>query len=156
MPLTGFPRNRRHCIDRGKEMSRSEEIAKGTKRQQRASNGKPKTPPKGEFRFINVSVTEDMKKRIGAWAKAEGDVWGYVETLAGQGYRLGVSWDGKNDCYSASLTNRDGDERFRQACVTMRGPTAWEAVVRLVGLHFAVANEDWAVLEQPAADYDVW
>jgi hypothetical protein len=124
----------------------------------RSKNGKKPAgkPTAGEFRFLNVVFTDDIKKKIEMWSRGEDDVWKYVETLAGQGYRLGVSWDGHNDCAIASLTNRSGDGRYLGACVTVRGPSTWAAVVRLVGLHYAVAGEDWALLEQPATPDDLW
>lgn len=135
-------------------MARSEEVAKGS----RSANGKkPKGKPKsGEFRFININVTEDMKRRVAAWAEGETDVWRYVEELVGQGYRVGVAYDGYNDCYSASLTNKSGPSDYRNACITLRGATGWDALVRLVGIHYAVAGENWTTFEEPVSPDDLW
>lgn len=135
-------------------MPNKEEIAKGV----RSKNGKRPAAKKQQagFRFINPNITEDVKRRVAAWAGAETEVWGYVEDIVGKGYKLGISFDGKNDCYIASVTDRTGNERFDQACFTVRGATCWDALVRALGLHYAVAQEDWTVLEQSVDPHDLW
>lgn len=135
-------------------MPNKEQIAKGS----RSNNGqRPKGKPKqGEFRFVNVAFTEDVKKRCLSYLQGNPDVWQHVETLVGQGYRIGLGLDAKNDAYSASLTNRDAAVEFRNSCITVRGGTAWDALSRLVGLHFGVANEDWSAFEAPNEVDDLW
>jgi hypothetical protein len=126
----------------------------GTKR---SAAGKPaKAASPGDFRFINVDFTEDMKKKVVAWMGSGVDVWSIVERVVGQGYRVGIQYDERNDCYSASLTNRGGPSAFRNACITARGGDAWTAVGRVIGLHVAIADEDWTFLEQPFDRGDIW
>ena len=137
-------------------MPRSEEVAKG-RSNARSKGGKPKKQPtQGEFHFLNVNITEDMKKRVNAYWGSGNDVWEHVEQLVGGGYRVGLSFTGDTDTYTASVTNRDGPVEHRGGCLTARGGTAFAALARVVGLHYAVANEDWAEFGSQAQDYDTW
>jgi hypothetical protein len=135
-------------------MARQEEIAKGM----RSQNGKkPKgKQSQGDFRFINVTLSEAQKDQVRKWGEGETNVWGYVEELVGAGYRVGINFDEHNACFSASITNRSGPTEFRGVCVTFRGPTAFDALLRVVGVHYVVAGEDWTFLEKPGDPDDLW
>lgn len=130
---------------------------KAAKQSARSKAGKPaKKGGYGDHRFINFNVTEDMKRRAAIFLEGETDVWRYVEELVGSGYRVAVGWDGYNNAYSCSITNKDGDTAFRNATITLRAGTAWDAVCRGVAIHFAVSGGDWTNLEHPDNSGDVW
>lgn len=127
------------------------------KKAARAAKGKPgKKQQQGEFRFININWTEEMKSNVGRWLQHNPDWWSFVEQLVGSGYRVGIQYDEYNDCYSCSITNRGGPVEFRGACITARGGDATSAVARAVAAHYGIANEDWAFFDSPAKSDDLW
>ena len=137
-------------------MPRSEDIAKG-KVTTRSAKGKAKKQDKiPDFRFINIVFTEEMKENINAWLTTSGDLTGWVDTLVGQGYRVGLQFDEHNDCYSASITNRSGPVQFRNVCFTVRAGDVWTALGRAVAIHFGIAAEEWGQLEESGQGADIW
>lgn len=112
------------------------------------TNGKQKGKKSGSeeraFRFINYTLS----KQDGEWLESADLETEFplslVCELATEGYKFSVSFDGKNQCYLASLTDRDEGSPFYNSCLTGRGSTPVDAFHALLYRHLVLSERDWS------------
>ena len=64
----------------------------------------------GMPRFVDVKLTAEERAGFSTWVRPVGDLVDLLQSLADDGYRVGVSWSGEQQAYTVSLTGRaDGN-----------------------------------------------
>lgn len=115
------------------------------------SRGKTKQAPGAPGnqlpRFIDVPLPGERRGEFIAWMKAQGDVVRALQDLADDGYRVGVSYSGKQSAYTVSVTCRAEGDPNEGLCMTSFAallPTAiWLAVYK----HTVVTGGVWSAGE---------
>lgn len=116
---------------------------------------KPKTEKRNDaptFRFISHNFStrqlEELEEFLAAGEFSQVD----LGELVLQGYKFSLSFDDKNSCFIASLTDRQAGSPSENSCLTGRGSSALAAQYALFYRHFALASEDWTFFDQPRSD----
>jgi hypothetical protein len=94
--------------------------------------------------FVNLKLTEDEKVDFVGWIDGDGaKFWADLVDIISSGFKYGVSWDGENSCFVATLTGQGvvGDER--RFCLTARGGTMEKATALLVYKDSVMLSSDW-------------
>lgn len=105
---------------------------------------------KPEFRFINYDLTVSDREWLEvADVEAEFPTQ-LVNELVMEGYKYSLSYDERNHCCVASLTDRVDSSPFNNACLTGRGATPDAARQSLLYRHVVVAHGDWSVFGDPS------
>lgn len=121
------------------EERKDREAAKRRERKARqAENVRPEW--KG---FVSCELTVEDKKALREGAMSYEDAWEGLLDIIPEGYKLSVSWDEKNDTFTASLTAGKGTAGNAGWCLTGRGATFDGAVVSLAYKHFSKLRRDW-------------
>jgi hypothetical protein len=110
-----------------------------------SKNGKKETktnvPP---FRFINYSLsTKDLDKLRSLDMETEFP-YRVIDELVMEGYKFSLSYDDKNACCVASITDRQPASSFYNACLSGRGSTPANAFAALLYRHLVLAETDWS------------
>lgn len=107
------------------------------------SNGSDGARPK--FGFVNYDLTVQDKEWLSS-ADVEAEFPAQlIDQLVLEGYKFSLSYDERNSCCIASLTDRQPGSAFDNQCLTGRGATPDDARVSLFYRHFHVAQGDWGV-----------
>lgn len=91
-------------------------------RGKQTSGGKNSLPP-----FISCNLTDDELAAIRKNIFEDAGVVGFVVQVSELGYRLSVSFDSFNDCYSVVITSKGDDNGKGAAALSSRGPTLYDA-----------------------------
>jgi len=96
--------------------------------------------------FAQVNLDESRREEFELWTSEMGDaIYRELDDALGSGLKLTMVFDGKNQCYIASLTGRpdaDGVRAFT-CCLSARAGTFGEAVALLMYKHVALLHFDW-------------
>lgn len=83
----------------------------------------------GDIKFAAIRIGETEKDTFSEWFKdannAQPEQLGELLVL---GWKCSVSWDNSNDCFIASYTQRDENDRNYNVCVTSRSDDLTEAL----------------------------
>lgn len=72
-------------------------------------------------RFVNIRVPAEKKEDSKVWVKQLGRKWlAEVEHLCQAGYKLGATWDGRNNCFIVSITCWDNESANYGLCFSTR------------------------------------
>lgn len=94
-------------------------------------------------RFVDVKLTAEQRDEFRGWARRAGDLVASLQSMADDGYRVGVSWSGEQQAYTVSITCRAEGNPNNGLCMTSFAkdlPTAcWLALYK----HWEVTQERW-------------
>lgn len=84
----------------------------------------------GTTKFCAISLDTAGKEQAKAWLGKNGKDLDVLATdLVRAGWKSTFTWDGDNDCFIASSTQRYEDDKNFDICVTSRAPTMWDALM---------------------------
>jgi len=111
------------------------------------ARGKGKTTGQGGQgtmpRFVDVKLTAEQRREFEAWEQRDGDLVTFMQSLADDGYRVGVSWSGEQQAYTVSLTCRAEGNPNAGLCMTSFARSLSTALWLAVYKHVVVTEERW-------------
>lgn len=94
-------------------------------------------------RFVDVKLTQEQREEFSRYRLLNDDHVGALQSLADDGYRVGVSWSGEQQAYIVSLTCRNPDSPNNGLCMTSFAKTLETAVRLAFYKHVEVTQECW-------------
>lgn len=94
-------------------------------------------------RFVDVRLTAEQREEFKAWAAGGGDLVTFLQSLADDGYRVGVSWSGEQQAYVVSLTCRAAGNVNNGLCMTSFARTLETALWLAIYKHTVATEEKW-------------
>jgi hypothetical protein len=95
-------------------------------------------------RFVDVKLTAEQRAAFLVWEKREGDLVTLLQSMADDGYRVGVSWSGEQQAYTVSLTCRGEGDPNNGLCMTSFAKTLSTALWLALYKHLEVTGGRWA------------
>ena len=108
------------------------------RKERQASNKRPEWQG-----FVSCELTVEDKKALREGAMTYEDAWEGLLDIIPEGYKLSISWDEKNDTFTASLTAGAGTGGNAGWCLTGRGASFDGAIISLGYKHFTKLRRDW-------------
>jgi hypothetical protein len=96
--------------------------------------------------FAQVNLDESRREEFELWASEMGEgIYRELDDALGSGLKFTMAYDGKNECYIASLTGRPDSSGVRAftCCLSARAGTFAEAIALLMYKHVALLHLDW-------------
>lgn len=82
----------------------------------------------GSTKFCAISLDTEGKEKARAWLSKHGkDLDTLACDMVRDGWKSSFTWDADNDCFIASSTQRDEDDKNYDICVTSRADNMWDA-----------------------------
>lgn len=98
----------------------------------------------GMPRFVDVKLTAEERDGFLSWTKRGGpNLVTFLQSMADDGYRVGVSWSGEQQAYTVSLTCRQAGNVNEGLCMTSFAKTLENALWLALYKHLVVAEEHW-------------
>ena len=119
------------CLIEDSNMARG----KGTGKQATGQGNMP--------RFVDVKLTAEQRDHFTNWSGRDGDLVTFLQSMADDGYRVGVSWSGEQQAYTVSLTCRDDGNPNNGLCMTSFARTLSTALWLALFKHLVVTEERW-------------
>lgn len=94
-------------------------------------------------RFVDVKLTAEQRTEFVGWERRKGDLVTFLQSMADDGYRVGVSWSGEQQAYTVSLTCRDAENPNNGLCMTSFAKTLSTALWLALYKHLEVTQERW-------------
>lgn len=94
-------------------------------------------------RFVDIKLTAEQRAEFQSYRLYNDDPTGALQSLADDGYRVGVSWSGEQQAYTVSLTCRNPESVNNGLCMTSFARTLETAVRLAVYKHVVVTEERW-------------
>lgn len=94
-------------------------------------------------RFVDVRLTAEHRAEFATFGLYKDDPVQALQSLADDGYRVGVSWSGEQQAYTISLTCRNSESVNNGLCMTSFAKTLETAVRLAVYKHVVVCDERW-------------
>lgn len=105
--------------------------------------------------FVSCELSDAEKDKCRANLMEPDAILETLSDLAGNGYKITVSYDNRSDCVSAFLTATEGQRTNKGLAISSRAPDAQGALTVLFYKHFEKLKENWADNES-AAKKSVW
>jgi len=94
--------------------------------------------------YIDVRMNGDEKELFVAWWEANGpEVFNWLIDILPSGLKLGMMWDGENQCYVASLNGKGVSSQQKRYTLTARAQLFDEAFALLCYKHYILLEQDW-------------
>lgn len=103
-------------------------------------------------RFVDVKLTQEEREQFSEWFSPDGDQTIVIQWFADNGYRVGVSWSGEHQSYTASATCRNTDDPNNGLCMTAFSGDLSKAIALLWWKHHHLANGDWNSRVEPVKE----
>jgi len=87
---------------------------------------------RGQFdvTFINIRLDKQGEKQFTEWySRDQRELAEELAVFVSKGHKLGLSWDDKNTCFTASATCRDDRSPNFNSCITSRSDDFFEAMM---------------------------
>lgn len=94
-------------------------------------------------RFVDVRLTAEQRIEFGRFELLHDDGVRALQSLADDGYRVGVTWSGEQQAYTVSLTCRNAESPNNGLCMTSFAKTLRDAIRLTVFKHVVVTDEKW-------------
>lgn len=105
-------------------------------------------------RFVDVRLTPEQREEFLSVKDRYGDSARFLQSLADDGYRVGVSWSGEHSAYTVSVTCRDPRSPNNGLCMTSFAGDLITAIALAVYKHVIVAEEVWSTAGSgPSEDF---
>ena len=106
-----------------------------------------KTPAKHEQQewkgFVNYVLSDEDKTQYSTWNVDDHDLWLLVAGHQQCGYKLSVSFNAKNDTFSATYLCNDEQSANKGYCLSAFAPDWYNAVKILAFKHDVVLDGNW-------------
>lgn len=102
-------------------------------------------------RFINFKPSDAQKEMYDDWIQTA-DVWGLLDRMGDDGYKLTVKYDETSKAYNALLMDRRKTSPVCGCILSVRASGMALAICRLVFVHSALAGQNWEQLAMPVSD----
>jgi hypothetical protein len=114
-----------------------------------------KAVKKAEWKgYIKVSLTKEQDAEFDVWKETVTDVFAWMDTLVGDGYKLSFSFDDYHSGVSAALYASGAKMETAGYSLTSWGENVEEAYLMLCYKHFVICNQFWEIPEyQPEKSY---
>jgi len=94
--------------------------------------------------YIDVRMNNDEKLLFTAWWESnQTDVFNWLVDALTPGLKLGMMWDGENQCYVASLNGKGVKSVDKRFTLTARAGTFDESFALLCYKHYVLLESDW-------------
>lgn len=107
-------------------------------------SGKQNAVMPGMPRFVDVRLTADDRELFGNERLDAAGCVRFLQSMADEGYRVGVTWSGEHQCYTVSLTCRAPDDVNNGMCMTSFAGDLFTAVSLARFKHVSVTGGMWA------------
>lgn len=94
-------------------------------------------------RFVDVRLTAEQRSAFLDTTYTDAELVSSLQTLADEGYRVGVTWAGEQQAYTVSLTCREPDDPNNGLCMTSFARELRVALGLMVFKHYEVAERLW-------------
>lgn len=95
-------------------------------------------------RFVDIKLTAEEREAFIPWTKRDGPgLVTFLQSLADDGYRVGVTWTGEQQAYTVSLTCRSVGHINEGLCMTSFAKSLELALWLAIYKHTVVAGEKW-------------
>lgn len=98
----------------------------------------------GMPRFVDVQLSAEQRDEFSTWDARNGDLVRFMQSLADDGYRVGVAWNGKQNAYTVSLTCREMGSVNEGLCMTSFAGSLTTALWLAIYKHVEVTRENWS------------
>lgn len=119
----------------------------------KTASGKTKVEWKG---YVNFSLNDSDKRKAEEY-RGNPD---WLDTAAShvceEDYKLSVSYDNYNDCIVASLYCKRAGSPNAGYCLTARASHWYEAIFRVLYVHYVALDEDWNAQKEEGWDDSQW
>lgn len=115
----------------------------------RTGAGKAKAEWKG---YVNWSSDRVDKAGFDKWAESNEPFGNMIPTLIEDGYKVSMSYDNHNASAVASLYCQDVGNENAGWCLTARGSHVYDALLRLLYIHFVCFEKVWPEDDTYASD----
>ena len=102
-------------------------------------------------RFINFKPNDTQKELYNEWIQTA-DIWGLVDRLGDDGFKLTVKYDEVTKAFNALLMERRKAHPMQGCILSVRASEMSVSIARLVFVHTALAGKDWENLDVPTED----
>lgn len=102
-------------------------------------------------RFINFKPNDAQKEMYNEWLQSA-DIWGLLDVLGEDGFKLTVKFDETSKAFNALLMDRRKSSPVQGCLLSVRASTLSVAIARLVFVHVALAGENWERLSLPVEE----
>lgn len=94
-------------------------------------------------RFVDVKLTAEERDEFTSWPARDGNLVTFLQSMADDGYRVGVAWSGEQQAYVVSLTCRAEGNVNSGLCMTSFARTLETALWLALYKHLEVTGEKW-------------
>lgn len=101
-------------------------------------------------KFINCELTDAERDKCKNNLIEPSEIMETLSDLAGNGYKVTISYDNRSDCVSAFLTGTAGQRTNKSLALSSRAPDAQGALTVLFYKHFEKLKENWVDNESQA------
>lgn len=117
---------------------------------QRKDSNMSKKKERPQVIFVNVRVERAEKDKVAKWASRKGfDYLAELEHLVQAGYKIGVSWDNRNDCFIVSITCwEEGTENYAHCFSTRHGNIKRAIELMLFKVNVLLEESPWGEVSQ--------
>ena len=118
---------------------------------------KPKKILNPDFRgFVNIQVTEELKKFLKAMEFSEGAFVNGLFKLINEGYSVKFSYDDYNHCFQAVMTGQAKEHADYGVFLSGRGSTPEKAFKQMSYFFFEICGQELApnLIDKPDGEYD--
>lgn len=121
----------------------------GTTHRRKDSDKTSRGQRKVEFQgYVNWELTVGHKPAYERWLGEQPDIDNMIEQLCEDGYDVKIRWDSYNRCFAAQAYSRDKTSPNAGWCLSMRAGGWWEAVQRLLFVHYIAFEGTWVSEEE--------
>lgn len=93
--------------------------------------------------FVDVKLTAEQRLEFSTWKTRDGDLVTFLQSMADDGYRVGVAWSGERQSYTVSITCREAGSVNAGLCMTSFAGTLETALWLALYKHIEVTGERW-------------
>jgi len=94
--------------------------------------------------FVNYPLSTDEKAAIKAISLTLDDYENFLIKLSEEGYKITISYDAFNQCYSCFLMHKDADHTNAGYMLSGKGSTPLKAFKQCSYIHYQIFDEDWS------------
>lgn len=118
------------------------------------ARGKSKRAGSGgyDIKFLSANMTVEEKASFREYDANNDKLAGYIIELMDSGYKWSGGFDKNNESCYVTITNKDGDSKFKGYALTCYAGTAKKALLLAVFKHFVLADGDWAYWDEGESD----
>lgn len=102
--------------------------------------------------WIDVPLGKEDKAKLLAWYTKLDNAEALLEEFVKEGYKITISWDGRNNCWSVFVLPMKDDSPNQGCILTARSDHWWKAVMSAYYKHVVIMKRDWRKMKRPDSD----